>query len=83
MNAGWHTLGVEWRPNGYTFYCDGQKTWETAEALSGAEEFIILSAEVGSWAGDIGKAHRGIGLRIACHQRGTELPKLKRWVRKE
>ena len=53
LSEGWHTFGVEWRPDGYTFYCDGRKTWESTAALSRADEFIILSAEVGSWAGDI------------------------------
>jgi hypothetical protein len=35
---------------------DGRETWRTKEAVSGIPQYIILSAEVGKWAGDIAKA---------------------------
>lgn len=56
LRDGWHTFALDWRPDGYTFYVDGKKTWETAEAISGTEQFVILSVEVGPWAGDIKQA---------------------------
>lgn len=52
----WHVFGVEWRPDGYTFYVDGRRAWETQDAISRTEEHIILSVEIGKWAGDIAKA---------------------------
>jgi beta-glucanase (GH16 family) len=56
MAAGWHTFGVEWRPDGYTFYLDGNKTWDFSGAVSQTEQFLLLSAEIGTWGGDIKKA---------------------------
>ncbi|MFC1652271.1 hypothetical protein ACFL3F_00990 [Planctomycetota bacterium] len=35
---------------------DGQETWRTNEAISQRSLFLIMSLEVGSWAGDIKKA---------------------------
>ena len=37
-------------------YVDDEKLWETDAAPSHTEEFIILSLEVGKWAGDIADA---------------------------
>ena len=56
LSRGWHTIGLEWTKNEYVFYVDGKETWRTGEAVSHAPEFIILSLEVGEWAGDIAKA---------------------------
>ena len=55
-----HTYGVEWNENGYTFYIDGKVTSKTNfGGASQVPEFMILSVEVGgengipedSWAG--------------------------------
>jgi len=56
LSRGWHTIGLEWTKNEYVFYVDGKETWRTDQAVSHAPEFIILSLEVGAWAGDIAKA---------------------------
>ena len=56
LSKGWHTFGLLWTDKEYVFYVDGKETWRTGEALSGQNEFIILSLEVGKWAGDISKA---------------------------
>jgi beta-glucanase (GH16 family) len=56
LGKGYHTISVEWTPDSYTFYIDGVETWETDTAVSHRSEYIILSSEVGKWAGDISKA---------------------------
>ena len=44
---GYHTFGLEWTPTEYVLYIDGQESWRTSEGVSLAEEYIILSLEVG------------------------------------
>jgi len=55
-DGGWHVIGLEWTPDQYVFYLDGKAVWRTDKGVSHAEEYIILSLEVGRWAGDIAKA---------------------------
>lgn len=43
----WHTFGLLWTESGYTFYTDGEKTWETSQAVSHVPEYIILSTIIG------------------------------------
>lgn len=52
----WHTFGVEWTPESYTFYIDGEATFKTNKGVSQRKQYIILSLEVGAWAGNIAKA---------------------------
>ena len=54
---GWHTFGLEWTKNEYVFFVDGQETWRTKKGVSHRSQFIILSLEVGDWAGDISQAN--------------------------
>jgi len=56
LGEGWHTVGLLWTENEYVFYVDGKETWRSAEGVSRRDEYIILSLEVGSWAGDIAEA---------------------------
>ncbi len=56
LAAGYHTFGLKWTPRKYMFYVDGKKTWTCRQGVSGRPQFIILSEEIGSWAGDIGRA---------------------------
>lgn len=56
LDKGFHTFGLEWAPSEYIFYVDGNETWRTREAVSNSSEYMILSTEVGSWGGDIGRA---------------------------
>jgi beta-glucanase (GH16 family) len=56
LSDGWHTVGLEWTKDAYVFYVDGKETWRTDQGVSGAPQYIILSAEVGKWAGDIAQA---------------------------
>jgi hypothetical protein len=35
---------------------DGKETWRTEKGVACRPEYIILSLEVGKWAGDISKA---------------------------
>jgi len=56
LTLGWHTIGFLWTPKNYTFYVDGQETWRTNKGVSGRPQYVILSLEVGKWAGDIAKA---------------------------
>lgn len=56
LSKGWHTFGVLWTDEEYVFYIDGKETWRTNQAISKRSEFIILSLEVGKWAGNISEA---------------------------
>ena len=56
LSEGWHTFGLDWTEKEYVFYIDGKETWRTDKGVSGTPEYIILSLEVGTWAGDISKA---------------------------
>jgi beta-glucanase (GH16 family) len=56
LSTGWHTFGLLWTENEYVFYIDGKETWRTDKAVSKRTEYMILSLEAGSWAGDIRKA---------------------------
>ncbi len=43
---GWHTFGVHWTEDSYTFYVDGEETWHTTTAVSQRPQYMILSQEV-------------------------------------
>ena len=55
LTEGWHTVGLEWTEKEYVFYIDGRETWRTDKGVSQTPEYVILSCEVGKWAGDISK----------------------------
>jgi beta-glucanase (GH16 family) len=56
LSRGWHTFGLLWTEKEYVFYVDGKETWRTGKAVSQRAEYMILSLEVGKWAGAIAKA---------------------------
>ncbi|HUU90500.1 MAG TPA: glycoside hydrolase family 16 protein [Phycisphaerae bacterium] len=56
VSKGWHTVGIEWKEDEYVFYVDGKETWRTRQGVSGTPQYVILSLEVGTWAGDIARA---------------------------
>jgi len=49
----WHVIGMDWTPREYVFYVDGQETWRTGQAVSQIPQYIVLSLEVGGWAGEL------------------------------
>lgn len=56
--AGFHTFAIWWTPDEYVFYVDGKETWRTkGGGPSQVPEYLLLSDEVGKWAGDITKAN--------------------------
>lgn len=56
FGTGWHIVGLLWTPEAYTFYVDGEETWRAEKGVSHRPEYMILSLEVGRWAGDISDA---------------------------
>ena len=57
FTKGFHTYAVYWNEREYVFYYDGKEVWRTSEGMiSRVPQYIILSNEVGSWAGDIKEA---------------------------
>lgn len=56
LGEGFHTVGIEWTPTEYIFFVDGKPAWRTDQAVSHVKQYIILSLEVGKWAGDIHQA---------------------------
>lgn len=54
---GFHTFGLLWTPDEYVFYADGKETWRSkAGGVCQVPQYILLSDEIGAWAGDITKA---------------------------
>lgn len=56
LRRGWNTIGLLWTRSEYTFYVNGQETWRSGQAVSHRDQYLILSLEVGKWAGDIAEA---------------------------
>ena len=57
LSQGWHTVGLWWQPAQYIFYVDGKETWRTdAGGVSQVPEYLLMSEEVGAWAGKINPA---------------------------
>ena len=56
LTKGWHKVGFLWTPAHYVFYVDDKETWRTDQGVSHRPQYMILSLEVGKWAGDISKA---------------------------
>jgi beta-glucanase (GH16 family) len=56
IRDGFHTFGLEWTPEAYIFYVDGRETWRFDEAVSKTRQYLLLSVEVGTWAGAIAEA---------------------------
>jgi beta-glucanase (GH16 family) len=54
-NGSWHTYGLLWKPDGYTFYIDDVPMWTKTSPVSAAQQYLLLSSEVqdNSWAGNI------------------------------
>lgn len=58
VSKGFHTFGLDWKPDEYVFYIDGKETWRTrAGGVSQVKAFVKLSEEIGEWGGDIRKAN--------------------------
>lgn len=54
---GWHTYSLLWTATEYVFYVDGKEVWRTtAGGVSQVPEFLKLTEEIGTWAGDIKQA---------------------------
>ncbi len=64
LDRGFHTIGFEWKPEEYVFYVDGEVAWKTTKAISRRKQYIILSLEVGKWAGDIKEANLPDGIAV-------------------
>ncbi len=57
LMEGWHAFGLHWTPDEYVFFVDGRETWRSkAGGVCQVPTYILLSDEVGKWAGDIRKA---------------------------
>lgn len=52
VHNGYHTFGLEWTPEKYTFYVDNRQIWQLTRAISQIEQYIILSTEYSGWGGD-------------------------------
>ena len=46
---GWCHYGVDWSPNGYTFYANGKMVGEQNEPVSHVPQFILVSTEPGGY----------------------------------
>lgn len=48
LSKGFHTFGLEWTPEKYSFFIDGYKFHEQTQGISNIEEYMILSMELPS-----------------------------------
>lgn len=62
---GWHDYSVDWRPDGYTFYADGQKIGVQEAPVSEVEQFVLVSTECHGY-------HRYFGNRGGLEKVGGE-----------
>ena len=46
-----HDFGLDWRPDGYTFFVDDKPLWRTSAAATSVPAYLILSAHVSAWGG--------------------------------
>ena len=53
LGEGFHVIGMEWTPKEYIMYCDGKETYRSSKAISHVPSYVILSCEIGPWAGKI------------------------------
>jgi beta-glucanase (GH16 family) len=57
VTEGFHTYGLLWLPGEYVFYVDGKEVWRSkAGGVSQVPEYLMLTNEIGIWAGDIKQA---------------------------
>lgn len=42
---GFHVYGVDWSPDGYVFYVDGEESWRFHDVVSHVEQFLLISTE--------------------------------------
>ncbi|HPE94495.1 MAG TPA: glycoside hydrolase family 16 protein [Bacillota bacterium] len=51
---GYHTFGMMWDSDGYTFYIDSVKVWNTkADGVCTSPGYMKLTTEVGEWGGSV------------------------------
>lgn len=43
---GWHYFGMNWQPDGYVFYCDGEEVSRCNANVSHVPQFILLTTEI-------------------------------------
>jgi beta-glucanase (GH16 family) len=48
-----HVFGLLWSKEKYVFYVDLMPVWETEEGISEVAHYILLTNEVGAWAGHL------------------------------
>ena len=54
VTEGFHTYGLLWTSKEYVFDVDGKEVWRSsAGGVSQVAEYLKLTEEIGSWAGDI------------------------------
>ncbi len=42
---GFHVFGLDWSPDGYTYYVDGKESWHVDGPVSDTEQFILITTE--------------------------------------
>jgi len=55
LSKGFHTFGLEWTPEKYSFFIDGYKFHEQTQGISNIDEYMILSMELPAKREDIAK----------------------------
>lgn len=61
---GFHVYACEWTPEHLAFFVDGRETWRTGKAIPRRDQHMILSVEIGKWAGDIRQAKLPDGIEV-------------------
>lgn len=63
---GWHYFGMDWREDGYTFYCDGEVISTAERDVSQIPQFILLTTEV--------QGYRSVRTRLAKGEKIEDAP---------
>jgi len=50
---GFHVFGLDWSPDGYVYYVDGEESWRCDGPVSHREQFVLISTECMGYRGRI------------------------------
>lgn len=61
---GFHLFGLHWRPDGYTYYVDGQETWRLDGPVSHTPQFLLLTTECSGYRDSDGPSEELAGVHV-------------------
>lgn len=65
----WHYFGMDWRPDGYVFYCDGREVSRCNTHVSQVPQFILLTTEIQGY-----RSVKSKDIKLLCGGKANEYP---------